>query len=230
LQGQWVDGFKQGTGSFTYAGAARTYSGSFHHDSFHGPGKLTVREAGKDLHYEGAFQNGVFHGQGTLTDTRTLQVFVGTFADDQPHGAGKLLNVFKPAAAFKRLHASVVDNAESAVIGVWQNGTCISGMATNVCIDFEGRWGQALRDAIESKQSTTMSAKEDYLHMITTLSVTSLFPEAVLPASKEASSRKLLALYTGALTKNGPEDAAASCVYEDGSEFVGTSVRQMIQV
>lgn len=178
-------------------------------------------DGGEAFEYEGAFRNNMFHGEGTLTDRVTNQTYVGSFVDNQPHGEGKLLNVYKPASAFRHLHAGVIDNAESVCVGVWERGVCISATATNVCIDSNGRWGQSLAGPSTSRDP--LSTKESYLQMIANLSVTTLFPEVVLPIGQTNESQNLLGLYSGAIGKNGPEDASGRCLYADGSEFAGKS-------
>jgi hypothetical protein len=231
-QGQWVQNVRQGSGTHTLANNRGSYLGTFHHDCYHGSGTLITNGGGvdgqDDTQYDGGFVNDSFHGQGRLTNRQTGQVFVGTFVSGQMHGPGQLLNVYKPAHIFsKYLHSNVVNSLESTCVGEWENGVFVQGQAQNVCIDALGTWGSALKQSLEASNSSGaagMYVDSEYWAKVSTLSVTQLFPEAVLPTgavSSSGSSGRLLGLYSGQMSKRGPEDSMGRCMYADGSEFEG---------
>ena len=83
-EGDFVDGKKQGSGTYTWADGS-TYTGGFENDMRHGQGEYVDSDGSS---YKGTYVNGMKHGSGDATYNDTSH-YEGEFYNDMRHGHGK---------------------------------------------------------------------------------------------------------------------------------------------
>ena len=61
--GEFMDGIREGRGTYTYATKGEKYDGEWKKNAKHGIGKMTYEKAGE---YNGFWENGRRHGEGVF--------------------------------------------------------------------------------------------------------------------------------------------------------------------
>jgi hypothetical protein len=113
-RGTWVNGKRNGIGSFSYAASGSFYVGDFHNDARAGFAKCTFGSGGW---YIGKFVLDRMHGIG-MDQYRDGPVYIGEWYQNTRHGKGVQFGPTSKSEDF--ITSLTVDRLEYA--GEWKNG------------------------------------------------------------------------------------------------------------